>query len=144
MLKAEGLQFVITFLHLWLLLHCILPAEVCKEAERWLEGPSAVCSCIVYSYHLYLRGYAVRQKQMEALNNNPTGLQSFKQRSTQRFVTTESPYQVLLLVERAYQTLLIHYAKWALTPQYLDVKLGRRCKSHKGWLAQCFKAACSL
>ena len=37
-----------------------------------------------------------------------------------------------------FKTLLRHYAKWALTPQSLNVKLGPRRKGHKGravWLA---------
>ena len=37
-----------------------------------------------------------------------------------------------------FKTLLRHYAKQALTPQSLNVKLGLRQKSHKGqavWLA---------
>ena len=36
------------------------------------------------------------------------------------------------------KTLLRHYAKWALTPQSLNVKLGPQRKGHKGravWLA---------
>ena len=36
-----------------------------------------------------------------------------------------------------FKTLLRHYAKWALTPRSLNVKLGLRCKGHKGqavWL----------
>ena len=37
-----------------------------------------------------------------------------------------------------FKTLLRHYAKWALTPWSLNVKLGPRRKGHKGravWLA---------
>ena len=37
-----------------------------------------------------------------------------------------------------FKTLLRHYAKWALTPRSLNVKLGPRRKGHKGravWLA---------
>ena len=37
-----------------------------------------------------------------------------------------------------FKTLLRHYAKQALTPRFLNVKLGPQCKSHKGqavWLA---------
>ena len=37
-----------------------------------------------------------------------------------------------------FKTLLRHYAKWAFTPRFLNVKLGLRRKSHKGravWLA---------
>ena len=34
-----------------------------------------------------------------------------------------------------FKTLLIHYAKQALTPRSLNMKLGRRRNYHKGWAA---------
>ena len=46
-----------------------------------------------------------------------------------------------------FKTLLRHYAKRALTPQSLNVKLGPQRNYHKGqavWLAKCLIAACPL
>ena len=43
-----------------------------------------------------------------------------------------------------FKTLLRHYAKRALTPRPLNVKLGPRRQSHKGrahWLAKCLTVA---
>ena len=61
-----------------------------------------------------------------------------------RFVITEkAPTRAFFWLKAAttaftFKTLLRHYAKRALTPRSLNVKLGPRCKGHKGravWLA---------
>ena len=65
-------------------------------------------------------------------------------RSIRRFVITEkAPTRAFSWLKAAttaftFKTLLRHYAKKALTPQFLNVKLGPRRKGHKGragWLA---------
>ena len=58
-------------------------------------------------------------------------------------ITEKAPTRAFSWVKAAttaftFKTLLRHYAKRALTPRSLNVKLGRRCKGHKGragWLA---------
>ena len=69
---------------------------------------------------------------------------SFKRRSTRRFIITEkAPTRAFSWLKVAttaftFKTLLRHYAKRALTPRQVDMKLGRRRTSHKGragWLA---------
>ena len=69
--------------------------------------------------------------------------ESLKRRSIRRFVITEkAPTRAFSWLKAAttaftFKTLLRHYAKWALTPRYLNVKLGPRRKCHKGragWL----------
>ena len=64
--------------------------------------------------------------------------------SIRRFVITEkAPTRAFSWLKAAtttftFKTLLRHYAKQALTPQSLNVKLGLQHKSHKGragWLA---------
>ena len=64
--------------------------------------------------------------------------------SIRRFVVTEkAPTRAFSWLKAAttaftFKTLLRHYAKRALTPQSLNVKLGPRRKGHKGlvvWLA---------
>ena len=61
-----------------------------------------------------------------------------------RFVITEkAPTRAFSCLKAAttaftFKTLLRHYAKLALTPRFLNVKLGPRRKGHKGravWLA---------
>ena len=58
--------------------------------------------------------------------------------SIRRFVITEKaltrPFSWLKVVTTAFtfKTLLRHYAKWALTPRSLNVKLGPRRNYHKG------------
>ena len=69
---------------------------------------------------------------------------SASKRSIRRFVITEkAPTRTFSWLKAAttaftFKTLLRHYAKWALTPRSLNVKLGPRHKGHKrraGWLA---------
>ena len=69
---------------------------------------------------------------------------SATKRSIRRFVITEkAPTRAFSWLKAAttaftFKTLLRHYAKQALTPQSLNVKLGLRRKGHKGravWLA---------
>ena len=69
---------------------------------------------------------------------------SWKRRSTRRFASTEeAPTRAFSWLKVAttaftFKTLLRHYAKQALTPRSLNVKLGPRRKGHKGlagWLA---------
>ena len=61
--------------------------------------------------------------------------------SIRRFVITEkAPTRAFSWLKAAttaftFKTLLRHYAKWALTPRSLNVKLGPQHKSHKGWAA---------
>ena len=50
----------------------------------------------------------------------------------------EGPWLKAATTAFTFKTLLRHYAKWALTPRSLNVKLGPRRKGHKGravWLA---------
>ena len=60
-------------------------------------------------------------------------------RSIRRFVITEkAPTRDFSWLKAAttaftFKTLLRHYAKWALTPRSLNVKLGPRRNYHKGW-----------
>ena len=68
--------------------------------------------------------------------------------SIQRFVITRA-FSWLKAATTAFKfkTLLRHYAKRALTPRSLNLKLGPRHKGHKGWavwLAWCLIAACAL
>ena len=54
----------------------------------------------------------------------------------------EGPFQQAATTAFTFKTLLRHYAKRALTPRSLNVKLGPRRKGHKGravQLAQCFQ-----
>ena len=69
---------------------------------------------------------------------------SASKKSIRRFVITEkAPTRAFSWLKAAttaftFKTLLRHYAKRALTPRSLNVKLGPRHKSHKGrvvWLA---------
>ena len=69
---------------------------------------------------------------------------SASKRSIRRFVITEkAPTRAFSWLKAAttaftFKTILRHYAKRALTPQSLNVKLGPRRKGHKGragWLA---------
>ena len=59
-------------------------------------------------------------------------------KAIQRFVITEkAPTRAFSWLKAAtiaftFKTLLRHYAKRALTPRSLNVKLGPRCKGHKG------------
>ena len=75
---------------------------------------------------------------------------SASNRSIRRFIITEkAPTRAFSWLKAAtttftFKTLLRHYAKWALTPRSLNVKLGPRRKGHKGravWLAYCLIAA---
>ena len=58
-------------------------------------------------------------------------------------ITEKAPTRALSWLKAAitaftFKALLIHYAKWALNPRSLNVKLGPRRKGHKGradWLA---------
>ena len=62
--------------------------------------------------------------------------------SIRRFVITEkAPTRAFSWLKAAttaftLKTLFRHYAKWALTPQSLNVKLGPQCKGHKGRAVQ--------
>ena len=63
-------------------------------------------------------------------------LQSFKLRSTRRFVITEkTPTRAFSWLEALFKTLLRLYAKGTLTPRKVDVKSGSRHNYHKGWEA---------
>ena len=73
-----------------------------------------------------------------------TILYSASKSSIRRFVITEkAPTRAFSWLKAAttaftFKTLLRHYAKWALTPRSLNVKLGPQLKGHKGrtvWLA---------
>ena len=75
---------------------------------------------------------------------SPPSHHHHKRRSTRRFVITEkAPTRAFSWLKAAttaftFKTLLRHYAKRALTPRSLNVKLGPRRKGHKGqavWLA---------
>ena len=55
---------------------------------------------------------------------------SASKRSIRRFVIMEKAPTTTAFT---FKTLLRHYAKRALTPQSLNVKLGPRRKGHKGW-----------
>ena len=63
---------------------------------------------------------------------------SASKRSIRRFVITEKPptrvfsWLKVATIAFTFKTLLRHYAKRALTPRSLNVKLGPRCRSHKG------------
>ena len=62
---------------------------------------------------------------------------SASKRSIRRFVITQKA-PTTTTSAFTFKTLLRHYAKWALTPQSLNVKLGPRHKGQKGragWLA---------
>ena len=65
---------------------------------------------------------------------------SLKRRSIQMVVITEkAPTRAFSWLKAAttaftFKTLLRHYAKQVLTPQSLNVKLGLRHNSHKGWM----------
>ena len=57
---------------------------------------------------------------------------------TEKALTRDFSWLKAATTTFTFKTLLRHYAKWALTPQSLNVKLGPRRKSHKGravWLA---------
>ena len=62
---------------------------------------------------------------------------SASKRSIRRFkITEKAPTRAFSRLKAAttaftFKTLLRHYAKWALTPQSLNVKLGPRRKGHK-------------
>ena len=64
---------------------------------------------------------------------------SASKRSIRRFVITEkAPTRAFSWLKAAttaflFKTLLRHYAKWALTPRSLNMKLGPQRKGHKGW-----------
>ena len=61
--------------------------------------------------------------------------------SIQRFeITEKAPTRAFSWLKAAttaftFKTLLRHYAKRALTPRSLNVKLGLRCNYHNGWAA---------
>merc|ERR1739836_57170 len=63
---------------------------------------------------------------------------SASKRSIRRFVITEkAPTRTFSWLKAAttafiFKTLLRHYAKWALTPRSLNVKLGLRRNYHEG------------
>ena len=52
---------------------------------------------------------------------------------TSKVVLCSAPSVSQSVFKIMFKTLLRHYAKQVLTPQYVDVKLGGRRKSHKGW-----------
>merc|ERR1711952_613267 len=71
--------------------------------------------------------------QPHVLQSDPTGCTITEKAPTRAFSWLKAPTSAF-----TFKTLLRHYAKWALTPRSLNVKLGLRHKSHKGravWLA---------
>ena len=94
---------------------------------------------------LKLRGsvFSALSSAYWALNTLDKVRNSASKSSIRRFVITEKAptraFSWLKVVTTAFtfKTLLRHYAKWALTPRSLNMKLGPRHKGHKGrgWLA---------
>ena len=89
----------------------------------------------------------------ERMHQEVTLPSSASKSSIRRFVNTEkAPTRAFSWLKAAttaftFKTLLRHYAKRALTPRSLNVKLGPRRKGHKGravWLALCLIAASPL
>ena len=94
--------------------------------------------------HVKLRGWKARNKlskftMVSVSILSARMLSSAWKSSIRRFVITEkAPTRAFSWLKATttaftFKTLLRHYAKRALTPRSLNVKLGRRRKSHKGW-----------
>ena len=89
--------------------------------EQWLEGVSwswpgvtiARLSVLIRAWKRSIRRFVITEKA-------PTRAFSWLKASTTAFT---------------FKTLLRHYAKRALTPRSLNVKLGTRRNYHKGWAA---------
>ena len=89
-----------------------------------------------FRFHLRPRAPAKRRVSTEIDTGAPSTRAS--KRSTRRFVITEkAPTRAFSCLKAAttaftFKTLLRHYAKRALTPRSLNVKLGPRRYYHKG------------
>ena len=126
-------------------------AEADLEAGGWevLPGEELTIHWLwLWCYHCsafprgvltaHLRRAPVPPGQRATIGSAPGRTTSAWKSSIRRFVITEKvPTRAFSWLEAAttaftFKTLLRHYAKWALTPRSLNVKLGPRRNYHKG------------